>query len=591
MRAPKTIQVVLAIAAVFGLVLTIAVMWGYGYDWRVGPLRIRVRDFGRPLAAATIASGFLFVHAWLRGGTRTPASALLVLCGLLALIASARRADATYAAAGDFALIESYTIHATNGRQFLGPYSRFGWNHPGPLYFYVIAPFYVLSGHRAAGLSAGALALNLGSLLAMIWVLLRMGRGVLAVVMASLSVVFMWRAETLVASQWNPHVVVLPIMALIVISAGMMTGRIWLLPAVALVATFIVQTHIGLAPTVLAVSAVGTISGALVLTHRFPGGGTRLWPPVNVTLWLLAVLWLLPIAQQLLGMPGNLTALWTFFILEERSGQAFVTGFRAWSDMLSALLRPDTYVPWGGELDVGEVWWSGPWAILQVTGVAAVAVRAALVREQFRFALAGLLVVASLLALWSATRIEGDIRDHLVFWIAGIGVLNTAVMVDAIIVGVWRRARSVTARVTGVMSILLFVVAASIGFRQLHLVTLRSYAPGIEPLAARRLADGIAMHDIGKPLVRIDHPAWGIAAGVLLQFQKRGTPFAVDDAWTFMFGDSAAPRGDEASVLTFATREARDRLMSEAAYEEIAERDGMIVLVLRGGADLSRQRR
>ena len=39
-------------------------------------------------------------------------------------------------------------------------YSRFGWHHPGPLYFYLLAPWYWLSG-STAGMQAGALVINL----------------------------------------------------------------------------------------------------------------------------------------------------------------------------------------------------------------------------------------------------------------------------------------------------------------------------------------------------------------------------------------------------------------------------------------------
>ncbi len=40
----------------------------------------------------------------------------------------------------DIAMIELYTRHAMEGNQFVGMYSRFGWNHPGPAYFYMLAP-------------------------------------------------------------------------------------------------------------------------------------------------------------------------------------------------------------------------------------------------------------------------------------------------------------------------------------------------------------------------------------------------------------------------------------------------------------------
>src|ERR1043166_6073345 len=50
---------------------------------------------------------------------------------------------------GDMAVLEIGTLHASTGAQLLGPYSRFHWNHPGPLYFYLLVPFYVLSGRQS----------------------------------------------------------------------------------------------------------------------------------------------------------------------------------------------------------------------------------------------------------------------------------------------------------------------------------------------------------------------------------------------------------------------------------------------------------
>jgi hypothetical protein len=63
---------------------------------------------------------------------------------------------------GDSAVIEVYVLEALRGFVNLGPYSQYGWHHPGPLYFYLLIPFYELAGHRAIGLTAGAIAINFG---------------------------------------------------------------------------------------------------------------------------------------------------------------------------------------------------------------------------------------------------------------------------------------------------------------------------------------------------------------------------------------------------------------------------------------------
>src|SRR5262245_3679922 len=49
---------------------------------------------------------------------------LLAAGGAAALIIYARTADAAFAPAGDIAVIERYTLHATHGELLLGPYAR-----------------------------------------------------------------------------------------------------------------------------------------------------------------------------------------------------------------------------------------------------------------------------------------------------------------------------------------------------------------------------------------------------------------------------------------------------------------------------------
>jgi hypothetical protein len=53
---------------------------------------------------------------------------------------------------------------AARGVWPLGPYSRFGWHHPGPLYFYLLAPLYAAGGFRFVGINVSAAIINLTSL-------------------------------------------------------------------------------------------------------------------------------------------------------------------------------------------------------------------------------------------------------------------------------------------------------------------------------------------------------------------------------------------------------------------------------------------
>ena len=70
--------------------------------------------------------------------------------------------------ASDFALLELSTGEALRGTQLLGPYSRFGWRHPGPAYFYLQAPLYGASGASSASLPVAVLIFNWAALLGVV---------------------------------------------------------------------------------------------------------------------------------------------------------------------------------------------------------------------------------------------------------------------------------------------------------------------------------------------------------------------------------------------------------------------------------------
>jgi hypothetical protein len=516
-----------------------------------------------------------------------PAVLLLGACGLAALIAYARTADAAFAPAGDIALIETFTIHAADGEQLLGPYSRFGWNHPGPLYFYLQAPFYVLSGRRSAGLSAGALAINLSALAILVWVCVRASAGgSLAVAIALASVLFTYRASEMLASQWNPHVLVLPVMAIVVVAAAVAAGRVWLLPVLAALASFVVQTHVGLGPAVLALSGAATAMVVLRSYFLRSDVAPRLWPILHGTLWLLLVLWLLPLAQQLSAPDGNMSRLWAFFATESRPAQPWRVSFRTWSDMISAVLRSDVDVGWGNRHPPIPGPWSQFWALTESAAVAGIAVKAAIDKDRFRAALAAMTLIASGVGLWSITRVDDVVFDHLVFWLAGIGALHLGVIADAIIRLVPLATRLPT-RITAAACVVIFAAGAAVGFQELRVVVSRSYRPLPEPLSVRRLADAILpafeTNGMKRPLVTIDQRVWGVAAGVLLQLQKRDIPFLVDDDWWFMYGEPPSPsdRWTDANTLIFAGPELALELSSQSGHEILARRDHVSIWLAR----------
>jgi hypothetical protein len=181
---------------------------------------------------------------------------------------------------GDEALLEIYTLQAAQGRLQVGAYSRFGWNHPGPAWFYAFAPGYVVSGYREGSLFATTLILNLASVIALLW-LLRRASGPAALTAAAFWIGWYyfrhgepvgWDFADLLASSWNPHAPMLPLMLLIGVSAAVMAGRVALLPAAVGLASLVAQAHVGLVPVSVCLAGVACVVGAAV--RLAPEGGT-----------------------------------------------------------------------------------------------------------------------------------------------------------------------------------------------------------------------------------------------------------------------------------------------------------------------------
>jgi hypothetical protein len=441
-----------------------------------------------------------------------------------------------------------------------------------------MAPFYALSGHLTVGLDAGALALNLASLALIAWTLVRRASPGLAIAASTVLVVFVWRTRELLASPWNPHVILLPTIALLVAAAATMAGAVEMLPLAAALASLVAQTHVGVLPSALAVGVAAVAGGAWATRGTMrPFGRAAL-----ITVVVLIALWALPLTQQLTGHPGNLQLLWTFFAVESHPGQTLATAVSAWSDMLTGVVRPDFYVAHGWLFRESPVKWAELLVLVEGVALAAAAFVAFRARHTFDLALALLLGGTSLLALWSATHIDGEIFDHEVFWMSGLGALNLSVLLALVTAPIAARLtyRATPFR-TSIAGVALFFVGCAAGVQQLSLAVDASRTPTDEAATTKALAADLWTYmqrdGVKRPLVRIDQDTWGIAAGVILQLQKHGTIVAVEDDWLPMFTEDFADDRREDATLFVAGKVQDVRLRDLPGDRVIVSRDPMFV--------------
>ena len=572
--------VLCAAASLIAAALAVAAMNGAGTWMRLDPVRLSASVPMRSLVLGTVLgvlAGWLLRHArvwrcaaWVAVGTHV----------VLWLIAVATNHPQVWPI-GDGAVIELYTLHAAEGRQLLGPYSRFGFHHPGPVMFYALAPFYAASGHQTTSLSAGALAINLASLGVISWVMVRAAAPIaLSLALSALLLTFVLRVPALLTSAWNPHLPVLPLVALLVVGASVATGDVRLAPLMAALASFVAQSHLGLAAVSLVASGGGIIAAAvrsaLVLERR---ESLACW--LKRATWVLALLWVFPIAEQIVYRPGNLWRIVAFFFFEGEAGRVSTSAaWRAWSYSLMGLVRQDFQLPLGWYFFPTPRPWLPGAVVLAALLVSVTAFKCWRLGRDFSAALAGLTMVAAAVGFWSIGGIRFEIFDHAVFWLSGLGATVVALAVSAPFL--WTRVWAVHAPWCHVVRIAggsaLVVGAALIGWSNLA----KPPAPaGSADGAVRVFVDGIVRampeHDIQKPLLQVDGQAWEVMAGVLLQLAKTGVPMAADRRLVDVFGRPWLPTGDEDAVVTIADAAGHERLSARMGNIAVAEYGGYFV--------------
>jgi 4-amino-4-deoxy-L-arabinose transferase-like glycosyltransferase len=175
--------------------------------------------------------------------------------------------------AGDAAALEFGVFHALHGDQLLGPYSRFGWSHPGPAMFYLAAPFYAAFGQHSAALRLFAFVVNMVSALAIVHSVRLLNGRLAGLIAAAFIAVFTTVARPFLPTNvWNPILPMLPLALTFCLAARIARGEARLLPIFAVLASAAVQTHVAYGPAILGlwVSAMilrrGTVSRTRWLT-------------------------------------------------------------------------------------------------------------------------------------------------------------------------------------------------------------------------------------------------------------------------------------------------------------------------------------
>jgi hypothetical protein len=335
---------------------------------------------------------------------------------------------------------------------FVGPYSREGWSHPGPALFYLLFGPYRLFGGADVALPVTALLVN-GAAIVLIALAVRrrLGAGVMLWALLVVALYLRLIQPGLLQDVWNPVLPVLPFTAMVLLCWCAVRGDAWAVPVALGIGSFCVQSHVGLAAGVGAafgVSALGLLVQLVRVGPRaaFTGRlGRRVRRTGYASVAVLAVLWALPVWQQLTGHPGNLSAIWHYFRRADPSW-TMRDGARVLATQLG---RPVAYL--AGITPTGDPLHLRPARLPAWTGLVALVAFAAAWAESVRRRWSaivwagGFAAVLALAGVVAASRIVGPMFDYLVLWTMApallVWVVVGAVAVRLVTAGVRAGAR------------------------------------------------------------------------------------------------------------------------------------------------------
>lgn len=462
-----------------------------------------------------------------------------------------RALETEAAATGDYAVLELYTRLAAQGRQLLGPYSRFGFHHPGPAYFYASVPLYVLSGERFAGILMTAALVNVVSVALL---LRRVGRhgGMAALLTAGLMVALFlsWRGPGWIFSAWNPSVAVLPFGLALVSFAAFAAGDARALPTAVLTGSFAAQTHLGCLPATVAIALA---AGLLVIppireSAGLPARGRMERGPLVLAALLAAVVWAPPVIEQLSPQGGNLAHILGFSALpDERhsAGEALAAAGSATAGWLFGLRG------------TGAAWL----LLLAVVLLSLAHLFARRTRQGFAAALSLITLAGLAAAVLSAARVTGPLLPYLLRWMAmlsvGVAAALAAGLAPLLRPRLEASRRPLLLLTTGLVA-LAIVSGRNLALAQSLLQSAPTPTEASE--AAGRLAEAI---DAGvsttshRALVEVaPHTDRDLVIGVVLALDKAGTRFAVRPFGPFRLGGRWTPDGTEDARLVLGPEDA-----------------------------------
>ena len=353
-------------------------------------------------------------------------------------------------AVGDYGTIRLHTLDVgTSHTPLLGVYSRWGWNHPGPLLFYVLAPFLRLSGGDGHGLLLGALVANTAAVVGTLWVAARAGRRWLALTAVVLALLICGLDTAGLIDPWNPYTLIVPLFAAAIAAWRAALGDRVAAVVLMVAGSFAVQSHVLAGPPVAVLLGVGVVGLGLRCWRGPDRRHDRFTALIAVGVGL--VLWIPPIIEQFTHSPGNLGQIIDFALHGDETPVGWAVGARV---VGRALSLPPTWITGGLSSELRPI----PWALF---GLLAATLWAWRRRWTSELVLCVTTLLLTLAAFVGSARVTGVAFPYLFRWVWVVGALAWLCIVAVVVAELrsrWTWARFAPAALAGGTIVVLLVL-------------------------------------------------------------------------------------------------------------------------------------
>lgn len=426
-------------------------------------------------------------------------------------------------------------------------------SHPGPSLWFAMYPVYLLFGRSSLGLLASVVSVHLvAAWLTLVLASRRGGKLLAAGVATGLTIVVASGGVHFAVAPWNPWLAVIPFAGFALACWLAVVDRSWFLALAVVLGSHCVQCHVGYAVIVVGLGAVTT---AAVIWR-----GTDRIRALVLAVGAGVAMWALPLVDQFLRTPGNLSILVQHFVGPREEYLPLGTSLRVI----------------GSELSVVGPWSTGPmllernlWGALVTMGVWVLAISVA-VRRRDRDALVlhAVLGVAVVLGSLSVVRIFGGFQEYTIrwFWVLTAMILATTV---------WTLARERGRQAIAVLMVVTGLVAVVGSVRNVRDAEL----PGQDDSRlVAALADDVstALDDPDdRYLVRWWDPV-GLGAtgfGLVLEMERRGHDMAVDPVSAAAALPHRVATEDAVDAVVYVVLGPQIDVVRAAGYTEVAYAD------------------